>query len=127
MRRLCRFASALLGVLVLQVVLLGSGAVCPEVPAAVSEQAAGGAGGEHAGHQGHGPQAPVERDDMATNPHAPVPPHCVVAMNCSMVAVAGVSAGLPAASAASSMLVVACDDAAPASPRGAPEPPPPRG
>ena len=127
MHRLRRFAAALLGVILLQVILLGSGAVCPEMSVAASGAASRAAGDEHAGHAGHHAGAPVQRDDAATDPHTPVPPHCVIAMNCSMVAVAGATAGLPAADAIPTALIAALDDTAPASRRGAPEPPPPRG
>lgn len=127
MHRLRRFAAALLGVLLLQVVLLGSSAVCPEMRVAATGAGSQVAGDEHAGHAGHHAGAPAQRDDATTNPRTPVPPHCVIAMNCSMVAVAGTTAGLSAADAIPTALVAALDDTAPASRRGAPEPPPPRG
>ncbi|HEX5830392.1 MAG TPA: hypothetical protein VFY16_05380 [Gemmatimonadaceae bacterium] len=130
MRRLRHFAAVLVGVLLLQMTLLGTGLACAAVPPE------GGAEHAHAGARG----APAAGDTAhghhdAAPAHAPSPDrhgdatgqmHCPAAMSCTTGGEAAIATALPTAELEMAHQVAALDAAAPASIVGAPEPPPPR-
>jgi Mrp family chromosome partitioning ATPase len=130
MRRLRHLAAVLMGVLLLQMTLLGSGLACAAVP---SE---GGAEHAHAGahgppsagdaEHGHHDAAPTRAPASDRQGDSPGQLHCLAAMSCTTGGVAAVATALPAAEPETAHRVAALDAAAPASIVGAPEPPPPR-
>ena len=124
MRTLRRHAAALLGVLLLQVLFLGTGAAC----AAGGATAAATAHDAHADHAAHDATPPDEGGDSAEGPdYTRGPLHCLATMSCATAGLVTAGATLDVAAAVQPLLVAAHADTAPASVGGAPEPPPPRG
>ena len=129
MRRLRRSAAALLGVLLLQVLFLGAGASCLPAGATTAMPEAAAHEG-HDAHAGHGGATMPDEDAGGGGRmpgHESGPAHCVVAMSCATAGLAAARTALDEEPATPATIVVAHDDTAPASVRGAPEPPPPRG
>jgi hypothetical protein len=131
MRRFRSFAAALLGALLLQATLLGSASACARVSGMAdmrATSATAAAGHEaHDAHAAHGQAGRPAPDDAARrDSHGQAPAHCMAAMSCTMVGVASTGTTLPGARVVPVVRIAAHDDDAPASTRGAPEPPPPR-
>ena len=113
-----RFAAALFGALLMQVIGLGMGVDCA---ASRAESAAGAAGAD--AHAAHREQADAPAHDQNRRDHAPA--HCPMAMTCAPTALIVVAYAIDEPAATTTLIVVR-DDAMPPSPGGAPEPPPPR-
>ena len=135
LRQLRRFASALAGVLVLQLVLGAAGAcgmAAANGPVAHAHGQAAPAGGHTAGgHAHHAATAagPAVADDSGARPPAPhhgAPTHCATAAGCAFDVSLVVSTAVADKSSPAPSRIAAPDDRAPASVVGTPEPPPPR-
>jgi hypothetical protein len=131
LHRLRHFAAiALLGALSLQVTFLGSGFACAlqtgaSADVAVADTSGATAHGGHAAHGGARPEAPgTEQGSSQPREHAPA--HCPASMTCSVVGLLTTVDVSPVDGLPRTSEMPASDDVAPASLRGAPEPPPPR-
>jgi hypothetical protein len=133
--RLRRFAVALLGLLLVQLSLLGAGVACtvPAVGGPAASAAHGSAAGvaHHAGGHAHdggdvaGADA-LPSDDAPPSGHHDGRMHCPTTMACATAAIAVAASALPDGGILARAEIVAPDATAPASVVGAPEPPPPR-
>ncbi len=124
MRRLRRHVAALLGVLLLQVIVLGAGAPC--MPAGDGPIPSPAMHDGHEGHAGHEGMAVPDDGRGETRP-GQGSSHCLVAMSCATMGPTAARTTLADDTVAVTTAIAARDDAAPASVGGAPEPPPPRG
>jgi hypothetical protein len=118
-----RLVSLLMGLLLLQMSILGTGLACETMIArsgsVVTEH--GGAGGEHAHHA-----QPGSKDTGSERTGHTGQSSCPAAMSCSVAGIAVLSIVTFDADAAPSDAVIAVNVDTPASIAGAPEPPPPR-
>jgi hypothetical protein len=138
--RLRRFAAVLLGVLALQLSLLGTRAACATTvvsgTAAAADDPAGAPASHGDGEQGHhgaAPAAPASGGDASSGGHDADHGgehdgrmHCPTGMACATIGVAGDAAALPATARRPVVRVASLDATAPAPVASAPEPPPPR-
>jgi hypothetical protein len=139
--RLRRAVSALLvGVLLLQVTVLGAAGACVrsavvEAGPAIDARVAPSAHGAHGGHGGHdmarhdgaGHDRPAVPGGAPDGVPGGVPAHCPMAMSCVLAGLTAGAHALPVDTPAPRLVIAARDDVLPASARRAPEPPPPRG
>jgi hypothetical protein len=138
LRRVRHAVAALMGVLLLQLTLVGAGVACT----ATVESARGiglvalagpaidqGADG-HEHPAGHAPTDATTPGDGSGSHHGQTDPdgqtRCPAATGCTTIGVVDVAVILPVATVRVDAGVVAADSAAPVSVSGAPEPPPPR-
>jgi hypothetical protein len=139
MMRLRRFATALMGVLLLQVMLgavgacaMTSGEVAVPVVRAASAGKTAPVGGHAAGKHAHaaasapGQLASSHRDGEPPAPHHGTPSHCAAAVGCVFDAALAIATTALGESSPAVTRIAAPDDRAPASVVGTPEPPPPR-
>lgn len=121
---------ALWGALLLQVSFLGSGMACV-LTSAASKPAVAVASSDATGHAGHATHG-VTREEAPSRAHdtAPsqeqAPAHCPAAMTCSLHGLLATVDVSPRDDFSRASEIAVSNDAAPASLRGAPEPPPPR-
>ncbi|HEX6630032.1 MAG TPA: hypothetical protein VF048_03035 [Gemmatimonadaceae bacterium] len=139
MMRLRRFATALMGVLLLQVMLGAVGACAMtsgEVAATLGPAESvgkmapfhGRGGEEHAQQAASAPglMGSSHRDGEPPAPHHGTPSHCAAAVGCVFDAALAIATTALGESSPAVTRIAAPDDRAPASVVGTPEPPPPR-
>jgi hypothetical protein len=123
MRNGRRFISLFMGLLVLQMSILGTGLACETMSGRAGSSVAGGSGG--GGEHAHHAQLPGKDGGVEHGSHSGQSA-CPAAMSCSVAGIAGPSIVTFAADAGPSDAVIAVNADTPASIAGAPEPPPPR-
>ena len=144
-----RIAAVLFGVLLLPGLAPGGGGWCLSPGDGVASAAIAEAGIVSTAHEGHGEHLaerhasrPESRDGVPANApaqsqhhaqqadqssdDAPTHSHCLIATTCSPAGLAAATAHVIESAQIATGMVAARDENAPRSPRGAPEPPPPR-
>ena len=129
MLRIRRLSGFLLGLLLVQITILGAGVSClPELVAGddattvAAAETVDGVDGHADRHAHHGEQ---ESPGRGADGHDPT--HCIVSMACALASLAGREVSLAQPGLRATAGVIGANLAAPRSLRHAPEPPPPRG